>query len=894
MGKIRLTELVSNQGIIAKKYTIASDGTFTNTPAAAIYNAVAQVKELDLEEVGPYLDSLTSRNDTCITLGVCGEPGQEFRVVTEGERTAETISRTSQFFDFCNSGNFSLMYLDFDSEATDTVRQTFLAELDITLADAIHGEHSNKSICRWQRKSTSASAKINGKVGDGLHVYLAVKGAKAELITLIHKWCWQQKYCKDYKMTKSAVLKPQSLVDQAVGNSERIVYSSDAVVDGAGAEKFYEHVDRTCNYQPGGVLDCEIAIQILQELTADYDREWLARKQKLEHSSEVKEARKVWKQVQIDRKLACGLSPKAAKFSAEKLAEGILLANESLLRNDRSEVTVQEILTDPDTWADVKKFCCPIRRDVTRNVGMILGDADHMVLHIFSGGEINYKLMWDYDSLAEWIENCDIDELEDNASRHLNNLAGSNIQQNKLINITCERLGVTKASVKEDVKEAAKSKEEVIQAAETTYKYEEEGATTLGANATQGDILDDYLARQGDCKAYGGGLYVWDGGTIWNHQTTEVIKKKVRQEYNHVVKCTRANDYNAITRLIVEDEGVKVNAWEEVPGFPCSSDFYAIQNNTVEKIPYTKDLGCRFRMKINPDYTLKTPYFDKIIANVKNPVLFQQLFGLALSGYLPSTQRAFIMYGDGGSGKGTTEDVMAAMLPSKRLTSMNLEQLNDPTYLIQLADSRVNFVSEIKKKGINLTGAKLAIGGGLIAGRALFRDPVYFYANCSFIISFNQMFPLESIGNDIERRFGHTIVHFKREPGQEQIDGLRNMIIEKELPGVLAWAIEGIKSYFEFGLEDKHSLAMFEKWCSTVDPIAAFFDECIEFVPRSRGILCKELWNKFKEFLDESHFPSDVSKRVFKTAVTDNKKIGESVRYKDNLYYSNIRFSKIS
>lgn len=889
---ISITELTSHQGKISKRYTIEGDGSIKVNSAATIYSATAKTLEVSPEELAEYFDSLCSRHDTCITLGTPGEPGFESELVTSGSvESGANIARTKEFFSYPNSGATSICMLDFDTEDdSDQTRREFLADLDIILQDALIGEkgHERDTICKWIRPSSSGSCSLDGKVGTGLHVFIAVKGLSESLLTLIHRWCWLQGYSnKGFKITDAGSIRSESLIDSAVNGPERVVYTSDVLADGEGVDEFYEAVERKCSYTPGGVLDNEIACGILEALTVDYDREWSMFKSRIENTEEVQEVKEAWKRKQIQKRVENGMTQKEARASVKNLEQKVLLSNESLLRNDGTEIYIRDILTNPDDWLGVNKFCDPIKREQHRNVGKIMGTEESPILHSFSHGGVLYKLQWNYEDLLEWIRTTPDDELEDWFAIHTANSILTTTQVGKIAKILAKRLEVAATDVKTDIKDQVKDNKEkgtVTPTREPDEVPEISGPepTTLLPEATHGDVIDDYLRRVGECRGYGEGLYVWNGGTIWKHHNTGVIQKQLRADYNHLSRCSRVSDYKSLARAIIDEEGIRVERWDEEYGFPCSDGFYKVSDGKVVRDSYSKELNCRFKMGLKPDFGMKTPYWDKVIENVDNPILFQQLFGLSLCGYLPKMQKAFIMFGEGGTGKGTTEDVLSSMLPKIRLTSMKLEQLNEPKYMIQLADARINFTSEVKRKVVDLTGAKQAIGGGLITGRALFSDPVSFYSNCGFIISCNHFFPLSSIGSDIERRFGHSIVRFTRRQ-DSQIEGLAEMIIEDELPGVLAWAMDGVEGYFEYGIDDELSLDLFQRWISNVDPVALFLEENI-VRGRGAGIKRSDLWDRFKQFCEDGMYYK-INKGQFLEEVEEI--LGTAKKYQGDMRYRN-------
>jgi len=849
---IQLTELTSNQGNIAKQYSINPDGSYQVKSAPVIFDATSKTISLELCDVAKYFDGLADAITKCILLGIHGSVGEEYQLTTTANVTEGKIARSTEFFNWANGGSVSLLMLDFDAPASAEKRQQFLNELDVVLSDCLIGEdtESRNKICKWIRPSTSASVEINGKQGTGLHVFIPVKKCNSKILPLLHKYCWLHNH-KSHRITASGIVLPESLIDGAVGSPERVIYTSDAEV--LGPEEFFTRVERKCKYHPGGVLDAELLEASLRELTYDYDREWRAYKAGQESSPAVIEARNAFRKKKEAKYIAEGANPKRAKSLAQNLSNQVLLSDFVLKRTDGSEVSVREILEDPDNWMGKDKFNDPVKAESHRNVGKIMGSSVSPFLYSFSHGGVKYALKWHVDDLTDWVERSSKDEVLDMFGTHLVNLQAEEMQAESLIKVVSKKIDVSISSIK-----ATKKNKIAEVAAEPGVVVDNASipCVTLSDKATHGDIIDDYIRRAGDCRIFGDTLYSWEGGSIWQNHSKGYIREKIRNLYNHVKVCTQVSHYSGLAKAILEEERLIVSEWPEPIGFPCSDGFYTVSVDGFDKQDYAKELYCRFKMKVKPDFHMRTPNFDKVIANVNNPVLYQQLFGLALGGYLTKMQTIFMMKGEGGSGKGTTNTILTAMLPKKRLSHFTLPDLNDNVFRSQLADVRINFTDEVDKdKRFSLRSLLEMSGGGDIAGRGLYKDPTEFKASCSFIICMNNFFPLSTVGRETERRFGSSIVEFKAREKDAAADfDLANKIIDKELPGVLAWAMEGVRLYLEYGLEDELSRKLYREWTISVDPVELFIDECIEFTHKRDYLERPEIWKRFQQFCIDGEY----------------------------------------
>jgi phage/plasmid-associated DNA primase len=81
---------------------------------------------------------------------------------------------------------------------------------------------------------------------------------------------------------------------------------------------------------------------------------------------------------------------------------------------------------------------------------------------------------------------------------------------------------------------------------------------------------------------------------------------------------------------------------------------------------------------------------------------------------------------------------------------------------------------------------------------------------------------------------------------------LASKVIDQELPGVLAWAMEGVRLYLEHGLEDELSRKLYRDWTISVDPVELFIDECVEFTHHRDYLERPEIWKRFQQFCTDS------------------------------------------
>jgi len=143
---------------------------------------------------------------------------------------------------------------------------------------------------------------------------------------------------------------------------------------------------------------------------------------------------------------------------------------------------------------------------------------------------------------------------------------------------------------------------------------------------------------------------------------------------------------------------------------------------------------------------------------------------------------------------------------------------------------------------------------------------------------------LDSSGSEIERRLGHFIIEFVHNH-KKVIENLDTQIIQHELPGVLAWAINGVRDWLRNGMDDEHSLDMFSGWTQSFDSVSLFLSECVDFEPRKK-VLRAGLYAAYKKFCEESnYFPR--KKGVFFDELRKIRNLTEE-RFNDGVYFKGL------
>jgi putative DNA primase/helicase len=210
----------------------------------------------------------------------------------------------------------------------------------------------------------------------------------------------------------------------------------------------------------------------------------------------------------------------------------------------------------------------------------------------------------------------------------------------------------------------------------------------------------------------------------------------------------------------------------------------------------------------------------------------QRVAGYCLTG---STQEhaLFFLYGTGANGKSTFLNAITAALgdyhrtaPIETFTSTNTDR--HPTDLAGLRGARlVTSIETEEGRRWAESRIKTLTGGDKIAARFMRQDFFEFTPQFKLIIAGNHKPGLRSVDEAIRRRF-NLIPFTVTIPPHERDETLGDKL-QEELPGILAWMIEGCTNWQQRGLDPPRIVTdATAAYLASEDAIAAWVEDCCE------------------------------------------------------------------
>ena len=248
-------------------------------------------------------------------------------------------------------------------------------------------------------------------------------------------------------------------------------------------------------------------------------------------------------------------------------------------------------------------------------------------------------------------------------------------------------------------------------------------------------------------------------------------------------------------------------------------------------------------------------FLKKIMAGDNTMIAYlQKIIGYSLSGRVDE-QCLFILSGHGANGKSTLLETVRKMLgdyarhtPSCTLLANNMAIRND---LARLRGAR--FVSAVEigiGKKLDEALVKQLTGGDPITSRFLFQE--YFEHRPSFklFMAVNHLPEIRGVDHGIWRRL--HLVPFKVVIKEEEMD--RGLVhrLESELPGILAWAVQGCLEWQKNGLGmPSTSMSALHEYREETDKIADFVTDCCS-QEREARVPIKTLYDTYKSWAEDN------------------------------------------
>lgn len=289
---------------------------------------------------------------------------------------------------------------------------------------------------------------------------------------------------------------------------------------------------------------------------------------------------------------------------------------------------------------------------------------------------------------------------------------------------------------------------------------------------------------------------------------------------------------------------------------------------TYQLTPHTPSYLSTSQIPIPFVHGAKAPRWQQFLMEISDDdpemvKLLQQIAGYCLTTDM-SFSKAFIFYGMGANGKSMFTRMLAKVVGNDAVSSINLNTINRQYGLYGLVGKKLNLIDEISGNYFESNVIKGLISGERMSVEVKYRpEPLEFIPTAKLIFSVNELPKINDTTPGLYRRF--IIVPFDRSFEGNPDLGLEQKLTD-ELPGILNWAIEGLKSLRadgRFNETDRNFNAM-RVFKAENSPVVEFLNACFEPVAagleRTYSVPLTDLYAQYRSYcFDHGYKPKAVA-----------------------------------
>ncbi|WP_250476205.1 phage/plasmid primase, P4 family [Caballeronia sp. INML1] len=310
------------------------------------------------------------------------------------------------------------------------------------------------------------------------------------------------------------------------------------------------------------------------------------------------------------------------------------------------------------------------------------------------------------------------------------------------------------------------------------------------------------LERSGTYASADGLLYEWTG-THWTAMADDEVERFAIRWIDDCGEHGEASGTNAAAAYKTAVLWLpKLAEATHVAVIPVQNGYLHIDGG-VSLCSHDKTLGMRH--VLNCDYVPGAPmprefgaFLERVLPDTDVRSRVQEYIGYTL---LPDAryQRAQLWVGSGANGKGVLANITQAL--HVRTAAVQLNKL-DGFGMSNLIGASLIYCDEAPQRNINEQAIKSLIAGEKVQINRKYRDPISTRITAKWLSLANQIPAIQDQSNGFWRRF--DVVPFEVEiPASERDPLLAQRIIDRELSGVLSWALEGLMRLLARGRFDE-------------------------------------------------------------------------------------------
>jgi P4 family phage/plasmid primase-like protien len=377
--------------------------------------------------------------------------------------------------------------------------------------------------------------------------------------------------------------------------------------------------------------------------------------------------------------------------------------------------------------------------------------------------------------------------------------------------------------------------------------------TDWGNDLKQAEVADMVFQKYDCLLIYCNHKFFHFSGAFWGNVTKGKLKNLITKIYGS--KATGSNTSGALNVL-------QSKCYEE--DHSPQRDYIGLLNGDLDPITskifeHSRNRFIFNQLSIKWEPTAKCKLWNRTLEEIfgddkdsdQKVNLLQEWFGYCL---IPDTSfhKFLWMVGSGANGKSLILRILTGVIGKENVSHVHLDRLEKGFIREMLRHKLVNISSEMNINANIAAGyLKSIVAGEPIDADGKNKDPISFLPYVRLVGATNELPPLKDFSEGFRRRA--IILAFNRIFNTKEQDRHREKFLLEELPGILVWAVNGLKRLMKnnaFTIPTTSQDAL-DKYIHDSNPVQQFAHEKLK--PDPNGKLTPEnIFNYFRQWAEQN------------------------------------------
>ena len=356
-----------------------------------------------------------------------------------------------------------------------------------------------------------------------------------------------------------------------------------------------------------------------------------------------------------------------------------------------------------------------------------------------------------------------------------------------------------------------------------------------------------------------GVTYTWND-RYWEEYDDSNIRRQILDMLQDEGSTPRVNDILGLVKdLAAMPHGRKMN---DTAGYiPISNGLFSMETGQIDAHKpenyntYIIDISIDPTFKTLPECQRWIQHLEESIEDRDTIVEVQKFFGLCLTRET-RYEKALLLVGPGGDGKGTILKTLASMVGEHNTSTVSLGGLQDQFHRVQLVDKLLNTATEVESGLLESDIFKTVVSGESISAAFKHKNVFKFKPVCKVAFSANNPPKMHDASDGLLRRI--MLINMEKQFVQK---GVADLYLEdklkEELPGIFLWAVRGLQLLRADGFKESDYMAECKQGFKEVNnPVYSFVISHVKEHPaKDRQWTCTmTVYRKYKSFCEKRNY----------------------------------------